>query len=133
LLLAPDDFDAFFEEFEQRVVSLESAPLAELAVTALVEVPGMPLIARIVFLAVGFFLILLGYLIRYKKMLFLLSGYDERKVKDKDALAYFAVNFVMLIGAAMFIVQFFNLPGIIIFGVAMIPLSVYAIYKMNRF
>lgn len=133
VLLAPDDFDAFLEEFEQRVVSLEPVPLAELAATALVEPPGMPLIARIVFLATGLLLILLGCLIRFRKMLFLLSGYNERKVKDKDALAYFAGNFVMLIGAAMLVVQFFDLRGIIIFGVTMIPLSIYAIYKMNKF
>ena len=133
VLLSPDDFDAFLEEFEQRVVSLEPVPLAELAATALVEPPGMPLIARIVFLATGLLLILLGCLIRFRKMLFLLSGYDERKVKDKDALAYFAGNFVMLIGAAMLAVQFFDLRGIIIFGVTMIPLSIYAIYKMNKF
>lgn len=133
VLLAPDDFDAFLEEFEQRVVSLEPAPLAELAATALVEPPGMPLIARIVFLASGLLLILLGCLIRFGKMLFLLLGYDERKIKDKDALAHFAGNFVMLIGAAMLVVQFFDLRGIIIFGVTMIPLSIYAIYKMNKF
>ena len=29
MLLAPDDFDAFLEKFEQRVVSLEPAPLVE--------------------------------------------------------------------------------------------------------
>ncbi|MCL4464354.1 MAG: PH domain-containing protein [Firmicutes bacterium] len=132
VLLAPDDFDAFLEEFAQRVVSLQPAPLAELAATVLVEPPGMPPIARIVFLASGLFIILFGYLIRFKKMLFLLSGYDERKVKDKDALAYFVGNFVMLSGFAMLVVQFFALRGIIVFSVAMIPLSIYAIYKMNK-
>ncbi|MBS3887225.1 MAG: DUF3784 domain-containing protein [Dethiobacter sp.] len=132
VLLAPDDFDAFLEEFAQRVVSLQPAPLAELAATVLVEPPGMPPIARIVFLASGLLIILFGYLIRFKKMLFLLSGYDERKVKDKDALAYFVGNFVMLSGFAMLVVQFFALRGIIVFSVAMIPLSIYAIYKMNK-
>ncbi|MBS4008552.1 MAG: DUF3784 domain-containing protein [Clostridium sp.] len=133
VLLAPDDFDSFLEEFSQRIVRLQPAPIAELAAAALVEPPGMPRIARIVFLASGLLLILLGYLIRFKKMLFLLSGYDERKVKDKDALAHFAGNFVMLIGVAMPIVQFFDFRGIMIFGIALIPFSIYAVYKMNRF
>ncbi len=132
VLLAPDDFDVFLEEFAQRIISLQPTPLAELAATALVEPPGMPPIARIVFLASGLLVIFFGWLVRFKKMLFLLSGYDERKVKDKDALAVFAGNFVMIIGFAMVIVQFFDFYGIIVFGVILVPFSIYAIYKMNK-
>ncbi|HSW35881.1 MAG TPA: DUF3784 domain-containing protein [Candidatus Limnocylindrales bacterium] len=132
VLLAPDNFDAFLQEIEQRVIILGSPPLADLVVNDLVKTPGLPPLARIIFLVAGLLIIFLGYLVRFKKMLFLLSGYDERKVKDKDALAHFAGNFVMLIGVTMVTVQFFNFRGMMIYSVIMMPVTVYAIYRMNK-
>lgn len=132
-LLAPDNFAAFIREFSERVTSVTSIPSDLPPVSAEpVRPPGMPGAVKAILILSGLLVFFLGWLVRFKKMLHLLSGYDERKVKDKDALARFAGNFVMLIGVSLAATVLFDARGIIIFSVALLPVSVWAIIKMNK-
>ncbi len=56
------------------------------------------LILELVVIASGSLLIFLGYLIKYKKKVNMLSGYDETLVQDKDGLANFAGASLIILG-----------------------------------
>ena len=58
----------------------------------------MDLASIIICGVIGFIGILSGWLIRVKKTLWLLAGYDPMKVKDKEGLAKFAGLRIMLLG-----------------------------------
>jgi hypothetical protein len=130
VLLAPDDFASFVQEFSRQVVPLSSPPAEVTVPMPLENGRELPFVVRIVLLVGGLLLLILGYLIRFKKMLWLLSGYDERKVKNKEALARFAGNYVILIGIFMLIVSAFNIP--IYYLIVTLPVAVYVTIRMNR-
>lgn len=57
---------------------------------------------------VGFILILLGYLIWYKKMLFLIAGYNEITFEgDKEKLAKGTGIVLILLGIVLIVLPFF--------------------------
>ena len=50
-----------------------------------------------VFAIVGILIILLGYLIKYKKQAWMISGYNKEQVTNKDALCnWFGIVFMLL-------------------------------------
>lgn len=59
-------------------------------------------------LIVGFILILLGYLIWYKKMLFLIAGYNETTFEgDKEKLAKGTGIVLILLGIVLIVLPYF--------------------------
>lgn len=57
---------------------------------------------------VGFILILLGYLIWYKKMLFLIAGYNEITFEgDKEKLAKGTGIVLILLGIVLIVLPYF--------------------------
>ncbi len=132
ILVAPDNFDAFVQEFGERVMIPDPVPPADIAASTDVKpMRGLPVGTRLVFVFIGLALLGVGYLIRFKKMLWLLSGYDESRVKDKEAMARFGGNFAASIGLALILMQFLDIKVFIFFIIAIIPVGIFAVYKMN--
>ncbi|CAN5193097.1 hypothetical protein BH09BAC6_BH09BAC6_35000 [soil metagenome] len=51
-----------------------------------------------IFAIIGLLILLMGYLIRYKKQAWMISGYNEEQVTDKDALCNWFGGVFMLLG-----------------------------------
>lgn len=59
-------------------------------------------------LGIGFILLVLGFLIGFKKMTFLLSGFNENRVKDKNKLALLVGITEMILGAILILLGLIN-------------------------
>jgi uncharacterized membrane protein len=73
-------------------------------------------------LIVGCILLVLAYLIGVKKQTWLLSGFNQKRVKDQDKLAKLTGSYNLIVGLILLIAAFINLsnmekvlfPGILI-------------------
>ncbi|WP_251552522.1 DUF3784 domain-containing protein [Neobacillus muris] len=62
------------------------------------------------FFMIGIILLVLAYLVGVKKQTWLLSGFNQRRVKDQDKLAKLVGFYNGLMGAAMLIAAFIDHP-----------------------
>ncbi len=58
---------------------------------------------KINLIIIGLLLLAIGYFVGVKKMTWLLSGFNERRVKDKERLANLVGGTQMLLGATLII------------------------------
>jgi len=95
--------------------------------------------SRIVAIAIGLFVVFMGYLIKYKKKLFFIAGYNRwtsETVNDeqKEKLAKLIGNICILIGLATILMTFLDyyFASVIfewIFAAVVIGASIYALVK----
>lgn len=85
-------------------------------------------------IGIGFLFIFLGYLVAIKKMTWLLSGYNEKRVKNKNKLAHLVGGTYLLLGTILLIfgiVGFEKIDFLIISSVVIILIElVYVNIKM---
>ncbi len=98
----------------------------------------------ITFAIVGLVIMLMSYLIKYKKMASLISGYDENEVADKDGLCNWMGGMLMwpgiyaiITGAVMWQYPAAALPVGFSFGVFTVVMVIIAVagaqkYKKDR-
>ena len=98
----------------------------------------------ITFAIVGLAMILMSCLIKYKKMAFLISGYNDDEVADKDGLCNWFGGimiwpgiYAIITGALMWRYPAVALPAVSSFGVFTVVMAIVAIagsakYKKNR-
>jgi len=84
--------------------------------------------------------IFLAYLIKYKKKVNIISGYDEQTCKDKDGLANWVGGTLIIAGSIAFIVALcaFVLPNyigaiVVIYGTTIITGAMIAAIGGNKF
>ncbi len=53
---------------------------------------------------IGFVMLALGYLIRFRGQVNLIAGYDEKRVRDPEGLARFVGTNLLLLGVGAFVV-----------------------------
>ncbi|MDP9082016.1 MAG: DUF3784 domain-containing protein [Bacteroidota bacterium] len=94
----------------------------------------------IAFTIVGLVIILMSYLIKYKKMAYLISGYDDNEVADKDGLCNWMGGMLMwpgvyaiIAGAIMWKYPAAVLPLGLSFGVVTIVITIIAIIGARKF
>ncbi|NPV44551.1 MAG: DUF3784 domain-containing protein [Firmicutes bacterium] len=63
----------------------------------------------IVSIVIGLFLVLLGFLLRFFKMVEILSGYNPEKVTDKDELANWTGSNIILMGVLILFIGVLNM------------------------
>lgn len=73
---------------------------------------------------IGLAMLALGYLIRFKGRVDLISGYDKKKVRDSAGLARFVGTNLLLLGAGAFVVLAL---AFIVPGYAVLFFAVYAL------
>jgi UDP-N-acetylmuramyl pentapeptide phosphotransferase/UDP-N-acetylglucosamine-1-phosphate transferase len=66
------------------------------------------LILTLILAACGLLFMFLGYLVRYKKKLNIIAGYDESRVHDKNGLANWAGAAIIILGATYLILSLIN-------------------------
>ncbi|WP_206633405.1 DUF3784 domain-containing protein [Methanoculleus taiwanensis] len=78
---------------------------------------------------IGFVMLGLGYLIRFRGRVELIAGYDEKRVRDPEGLARFVGTNLLLLGAGAFAVLAleFLIPGyavlfFVIYALVAVPL-----------
>jgi Domain of unknown function (DUF3784) len=62
------------------------------------------------FIVTGIILLALAFLIGVKKQTWILSGFNQRRVKDQDKLAKLVGGYNLVIGIAMLIAAFIDNP-----------------------
>lgn len=65
-------------------------------------------------LFISIILLVLAYLVGVKKKIWLLSGYNQRRVKDKDKLANLVGNYNFIMGIVMLGAAFIDHPDTIV-------------------
>src|SRR5258708_34407014 len=85
------------------------------------------LVIGIVFLCVSAILTLFGYLIAVKKQLSLIAGYDPNRVKDKEGLAKWVGNGIMIMGGLEILISLL----IFVFPPNVIPVLALAFVIVN--
>ncbi|AEH60836.1 conserved hypothetical protein [Methanosalsum zhilinae DSM 4017] len=92
---------------------------------------------QLIFWISGFMLIVLGYLIAFKKKMALIAGYNEKEVKDKQGLARLVGYFTISIGAVTaimpFLMQNIGEYAIWIFSVIVIGGSIIVLIKAQKY
>jgi len=101
---------------------------------------------NIILMAIGLFVVIIvlatGYLIKYKKAYWLISGYntmpaERKKNVDVEALAAFAAKTCFLIAAIIFVAAIFALLGkMAISGIVfalILPVVIYTLIKAQKF
>ena len=94
----------------------------------------------IAFSIVGLIIIFLCYLIKYKKQAFLISGYNEDEVADKDGLCDWVGGTVtwsgiiaIITGAAMWKYPPAGIPAAIFFAVSTVAIITITLVGAKRF
>ena len=80
--------------------------------------------AGIILIAAALIIIFLAWLIKYKKKVNLISGYDENTVKDKDGLANWVGGTLIIAGALALIPSTILLLNALPAGIAVIAYGV---------
>lgn len=78
---------------------------------------------------IGFVMLALGYLIRFRGRVDLIAGYDEKRVRDPEGLTHFVGTNLLLLGAGAFAVLAleFLIPGyavlfFVVYALVVVPL-----------
>ncbi|MCS3924781.1 DUF3784 domain-containing protein [Methanosalsum natronophilum] len=95
------------------------------------------MLEQLIFLFSGLMLIILGYLIAFKKKMCLISGYNENKVKNKHGLAklvgYFTIILGLMTAIMPILIQYIGEHAIWIFSFVIIGGSILVILKAQKY
>lgn len=70
------------------------------------DIKGGTLLVHIGLMFIGFVLILLAYLVGIEKLTWLLSGFNQRRVRDNEKLARIVGVYNLLVGIVLVILSF---------------------------
>ncbi len=130
VLLAPDDFELFVSDFNERVAQVVPTPAEIGPVTGKPMSPRMPLVFNLFMGFIGALTFVLGYLTRFnKKVFYALYPYDISKLQDMERNARYVGNFSMITGIAIIILQFFPPAYSLLILVVVLPGTIYGLCK----